>query len=116
MGPGPRRDRQGVRRIGKVDPSRMGRLRRVAVVSSAKPRLIQASRSFVRETTSGWTLAAEPTQDGSIRRERHEGAELAVAEIQPEPRDDADEDGHEEHAVVGVDVGRHRAAEVGEHE
>src|SRR5262245_50009799 len=47
---------------------------------------------------------------------RDERAELAVAEVEPQPGDDADQDRHEEQAVAGVQVGRDRAAEVGEHE
>jgi hypothetical protein len=42
--------------------------------------------------------------------DRDERAELPVAEEEAQPGDDADQDRDEELAVVGVDVGRDRAA------
>ena len=48
--------------------------------------------------------------------ERHECPKPTVPEVQPEPRDDADNDRHEKHAVVGVNMSRHGTAEIGEHE
>jgi hypothetical protein len=45
-----------------------------------------------------------------------ERAELAIAEVKSQPRDDADQNRHEKHAVPGMLVGRDRAAVVGEHD
>src|SRR4051794_34369190 len=71
----------------------------------------KASRTAGLHQARGRLMRAD-----SIGHERDEVAELAIAEVEPEPRDDADDDRHEEHPVPGVDVGRHRAAQVGEHE
>src|SRR5206468_293767 len=95
--------------------------RRFLIIPSSKPlRTCTVTPAVPRDSGR---RCAEPTPDDasgdrderlprSFTDNRDERAELAIAEVETQPGDDADQDRHEKHAVPGMQVGRDRTAEV----